>query len=170
VGTRIHDVEHSGGKWRNLSPIRMECDKLFTGEYNHSIDSKGRVILPAKFRELLGDTFVMTKGLDDCLFIYTQEEWAALTAKLRELSFTQSNARAFARLFFSGAAECSVDSQGRTVIPPNLREHAGLDRDAVIIGVSTHVEVWSAEAWRGYSQRAREGYEEAAERLVGLSL
>ncbi len=143
---------------------------MFMGEYRHTIDSKGRLIIPAKFRDGLGHSFVATKGLDNCLFLYPQEEWSSLELKLKSLPFTKADARAFVRFFFSGASECELDRQGRILLPPNLREYAGVDKDVVVIGVSSRVEVWSEKGWHEYSNRAGETYEEIAEKIVGLEL
>ena len=110
---------------------------MFIGEYQHTIDSKGRVFMPAKFREKLGEKFVVTKGLDNCLFVYPNEEWQSLESKLRTLPLTSREARAFIRFFFAGAAECEADKQGRILIPANLREYASLEKELSIIGVST---------------------------------
>ncbi len=139
---------------------------MFMGEYQHTIDAKGRLFIPARFREGLGDSFIITKGLDGCLFVYTRDEWDALEQKLKSLPFTRGDARAFVRFFFSGAAICEVDKQGRILIPGNLREYALLEKDAVIIGVSTRVEIWSRVQWDQYSARAASSYEEIAEKLI----
>lgn len=139
---------------------------MFMSEYQHNIDAKGRLFIPARFREGLGDSFIITKGLDGCLFVYTRDEWDALEQKLKSLPFTRGDARAFVRFFFSGAAICEVDKQGRVLIPGNLREYARLEKDAVIIGVSTRVEIWSKEQWEQYSARAAASYEEIAEKLI----
>src|SRR5690606_29789348 len=109
---------------------------MFMGEYQHSIDEKGRMIIPAKFRDALGTTFVMTRGLDNCLFIYPMDEWAVMVQKLKALPLMKADARAFTRFFLSGATECELDKQGRINIPSNLREHAKLGGNAVVIGVS----------------------------------
>jgi MraZ protein len=143
---------------------------MFMGEYQHNLDAKGRLFIPARLREGLGDRFVLTKGLDGCLFAYPRAEWDALEHKLKSLSFTRSDARAFARLFFSGAIECEVDKQGRILIPGNLREYATLQKDAVILGVSSRVEVWSKSRWDEYSARTEASYEEIAEKIVDLDL
>ena len=103
---------------------------MFIGEYNHTIDTKGRLIVPSKFREALGDEFVVTKGLDGCLFVYPMEEWTAFTDKLKDLPLTKKDARQFSRFFLAGAASCEVDKQGRILIPSVLREFAGLEKDA----------------------------------------
>lgn len=136
------------------------------GEYQHNIDPKGRLFIPVKFREGLGENFVVTKGLDNCLFVYSMSEWSNLEAKLKALPFTKADARAFTRLFFSGAMECELDKQGRILLPANLREYAKLDKETVVIGVSTRVEIWSKERWDHYNEQAGEEYENLAEKLV----
>lgn len=143
---------------------------MFMGEYQHTIDGKGRLIMPAKFREGLGEQFVVTKGLDGCLFVYPMEEWKVLEAKLRSLPFTKADARAFARFFFSGAIECELDKQGRILLPANLREHAKLQKDVFIIGVSSRLEIWSKEVWEEYSSTTESSYEELAEKMVDFDL
>ena len=120
---------------------------MFMGEYNHSIDAKGRLIVPAKFREQLGDTFVVTKGLDGCLFVYSHEEWQRIEESLREKPLTSKDARKFLRFFFAGACNCEVDKQGRILLPANLREYAGIDKDIVSVGVYSRVEIWSKERY-----------------------
>ncbi len=140
------------------------------GEYLHSIDNKGRLILPAKFRDELGDTFIATKGLDNCLFVYTRTEWAILEEKLKKLPLAKPEARAFVRFFFSGAAELDCDKQGRVLLPANLREHAGLEKDVVVIGVSTRIEVWDKTAWEEYNQKISPTVAEIAENLADLGI
>lgn len=120
---------------------------MFMGEYNHTIDAKGRLIIPAKFRELLGTEFVLTRGLDGCLFIYPVEEWKAFEQKLRALPLTNKNARTFSRFFVAGAAMCELDRQGRVLVPQTLREFAGLEKDVVLTGNLDRIEVWSKEKW-----------------------
>ena len=143
---------------------------MFMGEYLHTVDGKGRLIIPAKFREGLGDCFVVTKGLDNCLFVYPEAEWTALETKLKALPFTKKDARAFVRFFFSGATECELDKQGRILLPANLRTHANLEKDVVVIGVSNRVEMWGRDVWEKYSQEAEMDYEEIAEKLVELDI
>lgn len=143
---------------------------MFMGEYQHTIDDKGRLIIPAKFREGLGEKFVMTKGLDNCLFLYPMDEWERLEQKLRALPFTKADVRAFVRFFFSGATECELDKQGRVLVPQVLREHAQLEKEVVVIGVSTRVEVWSKQVWEKYCQDAQGDYEAIAEKLADLDL
>lgn len=119
---------------------------MFMGTYDHSIDTKGRVIVPAKFRETLGDSFVVTLGLDGCLFVYPNEEWEKFVNELKELPGSKE-ARKLQRYFMAGAAPCDVDRQGRVLIPSNLREKAGLEKDIVFVGVMSKIEIWSRERW-----------------------
>ena len=140
------------------------------GEFQHTVDPKGRLIVPAKFRDALGEKFVATKGLDNCLFVYPMGEWQALEQKLKSLPFTKADARAFVRFFFSGATECEVDKQGRILLPANLRDYAKLDKDVVVIGAGTRVEIWSRDNWDNYSSQAESKYEENAEQLVDFDL
>ncbi len=142
---------------------------MFIGEYQHTIDAKGRIIIPSKFREELGYRFIMTKGLDNCLFLYSTEEWKKFEDKLVNLPVTSKDARAFVRYFFSGAVECEIDKQGRLSIPPTLREHARIDKDLVTIGVMTRVEVWSREEWEHYGSNSL-SYDEIAEKMAELGI
>lgn len=143
---------------------------MFIGEYQHTVDNKGRVIMPSKFRDDLGSSFIMTKGLDNCLFIYPNEEWSKLEEKLRTLPLTNRDARAFVRFFFAGATECILDKQGRVLIPSNLREHARLEKDAVIIGVASRIEMWSKEEWDMYNNDESLSYDNIAEKMAELGI
>ena len=118
---------------------------MFIGEYAHSVDPKGRLNIPAKFREKLGEIFYVTKGLDKCLFIFPADEWRIFEEKLKTLPLTNKNARAFVRLFFSGATECSLDKQGRINIPQTLRTHGEIQKEVNVIGVGTRIEIWSSD-------------------------
>ena len=120
---------------------------MFMGEYNHTIDAKGRLIIPVKFREPLGEEFVLTKGLDGCLSIYPIYEWENIEEKLRALPLTNNNSRSFSRLFVAGATMCELDKQGRILVPQTLREFAGLEKDVILAGNLSRVEVWSKEKW-----------------------
>ena len=120
---------------------------MFMGEYEHSIDNKGRVIIPAKFREQLGETFVLTKGLDGCLFIYTNEDWEAFADKLKNISFGSDKSRKLQRYFMAGAVSVEVDKQGRILIPAKLRNLAGLTKDVSLLGVGNRIELWDTETW-----------------------
>ncbi len=143
---------------------------MLLGEYQHSLDTKGRITIPSRLRDGLGERFVVTKGLDSCLFVYPLAEWAALEEKLRSLPLTRSDARSFVRLLFSGAVECEPDKQGRVLLPPNLRSHARLEKDVFLLGVSNRVEIWDKEIWEQYSSQAAASFEEAAEQLEGLGI
>lgn len=143
---------------------------MFLGEYQHSLDPKGRITIPSRFRDGLGERFIATKGLDNCIFIYPLEEWKNIEAKLRSLPFTRGDVRSFVRFFFSGAAELEVDKQGRILLPSNLRSYAGVERDLIIIGVGSRVEIWSADKWAQYNELAGSNYEEIAESLVDLDI
>jgi len=143
---------------------------MFLGEYQHSLDAKGRIIIPAKFREELGVKFIATKGLDNCIFLYPLEEWRTVEDKLRALPFTRSDVRSFARFFLSGASELDMDKQGRIVLPPNLRDYAAISKDLIVIGVGSRVEIWATDSWSQYNRVAESSYEEIAENLVGLGI
>jgi len=141
---------------------------MFLGEYQHSLDNKGRIIIPSRFREELGPRFIATKGLDQCIFLYPLEEWKVIEQRIHSLPFTRADVRAFVRLFFSGAAELEIDKQGRSVLPANLRNYAFIEKELVIIGAGSRVEVWSAEKWEEYQSMAASRFEEIAEKLVDL--
>jgi MraZ protein len=140
------------------------------GEHQHSIDDKGRLTIPAKFREALGDTFIVTRGLDNCLFIYPMSEWSVLEQKLKALPLMKSDARAFTRFFFSGATECELDKQGRVNLPKHLCEYAKLDKECMVLGVSSRVEIWSKETWAGYYEQSEQAFNEIAEKLVDFDI
>jgi MraZ protein len=142
---------------------------MFIGEYQHALDAKNRMIVPSKFREGLGNVFVMTKGLDGCLYSYPMEEWKRLEEKLKTLPLTSKDARAFVRFFFSGAAEIEIDKQGRALIPQNLIEYASVVKDIVSIGVSTRIEIWSKEKWVNYNEQ-NINFDEIAEKMSELGI
>ena len=122
---------------------------MFMGEYNHTIDAKGRLIIPAKFREVLGDEFVVTKGMDGCLFVFDNSEWQVFAEKLRSLPMIDKEVRQFTRFFLAGAASVEVDKQGRILLPSVLRAFAGITKDTVLIGVGSRIEIWSKDRWEG---------------------
>lgn len=138
------------------------------GEYQHSVDTKGRLIIPSKFREELGATFVITRGLDNCLFGYPMDEWRKLEEKLKELPMTKKDARAFARFFFSGATEVEIDKQGRINIPSTLATYAKLEKECVVLGVSSKIEIWAKDSWESYFSEAEDSFNEIAENLIGF--
>ena len=141
---------------------------MFMGEYSHTIDSKGRLIVPSKFRESLGDEFVVTKGLDGCLFVYSQEEWMNIEEKFKQVSLTTKDARKFSRFFFAGAATVEVDKQGRILLPSVLREFAGLEKDIVSVGVLSRIEIWSKDKWQESNEY--DDMDEIAEHMADLGL
>lgn len=143
---------------------------MFIGEYSHTIDTKGRLSIPVRFRDELGDRFIATKGLDQSLFVYPIHEWSILEGKLKQLPLTNKNARAFVRFFFSGATECELDTQGRIRIPVNLREHADLIKEVMVIGVGTRVEIWSQKVWNEYNSDDNLSYDEIACKMQELGI
>ena len=124
---------------------------MLIGQYEHSLDAKGRLIMPAKLREDMGEKFIITKGLDGCLFGFSQQEWENFETKLKTLPLTNKNARDFVRFFLSGAMECEIDKQGRFLISSNLRKVATLEKEVVIIGVGTRIEIWNKNKWEEYN-------------------
>jgi MraZ protein len=142
---------------------------MFIGEYKHALDSKNRMIVPSKFREELGSNFVLTKGLDGCLYVYPMREWDILEKKLRTLPLTSKDARAFVRFFFSGANEVSMDKQGRVLIPQNLLEYASLQKEIISIGVASRIEIWSSEKWDDYNN-SNIDFNEIAEKMSELGI
>lgn len=142
---------------------------MFIGEYQHALDSKNRIIVPAKLREGLGNKFVITKGLDGCLYAYPLEEWRILEEKLKTLPLTNKDARSFVRFFFSGACEVEVDKQSRGLIPQNLKEYACIEKDIVSIGVLSRVEIWSKEKWIEYNESSID-FDSIAEKMNDLGI
>lgn len=142
---------------------------MFIGEYYHAIDTKNRMIVPSKFRDDLNGKFVLTKGLDGCLYGYPIEEWKTLSDKLKTLPLTNKNARAFVRFFFSGAHEIEIDKQGRALIPQNLIEYAHIEKEIVSIGVLTRIEIWSKEDWNNYND-SNVDFDEIAEKMQELGI
>jgi MraZ protein len=138
------------------------------GEYNHTVDTKGRLIIPSKFRELLGEECSVTKGLDGCLFVFPQNEWNAFEEKLRTLPLTQKGARQFTRFFVAGATPCELDKQGRILLPATLREFAGLDKDVVLAGMLNRIEIWSKAKWT--ENNAYDDMDDIAEQMTDLGL
>lgn len=141
---------------------------MFMGEYSHTVDAKGRIIIPAKFRDTLGDEFVVTKGLDGCLFVYDHAEWGIFEEKLKSLPLTNKDARSFVRFFLAGAAGVEVDKQGRILLPLTLRQFAEIEKDAVLIGVGSRVEIWSKSRWEGIS--VYEDMDDIAQHMSELGL
>ena len=138
---------------------------MFMGEFHHNIDDKTRLVMPSKFRYELGETFVVTRGLEGCLFVYSKDEWEHLVDKLKRLPFTKKDARAFLRFFLSGACECTFDKQGRIAIPSNLAGYANLKKECVIIGVNDRLEIWSSDSFDKFFNENEENISELAESL-----
>ncbi|MEY8426433.1 division/cell wall cluster transcriptional repressor MraZ [Lachnospiraceae bacterium 46-15] len=141
---------------------------MFMGEYNHSIDTKGRLIIPSRFREELGDEFVVTKGLDGCLFVFPNSRWAAFEEKLEKLPLTNKSARQFSRFFVSGATPCELDKQGRVLLPQTLREFARLEKDVVLAGMLNRIEIWSKSKW--IENSSYDDMDDIAEQMTDLGL
>lgn len=143
---------------------------MLIGEFEHSLDAKGRIIIPAKLRETIGEKFVVTKGLDGCLFAFSLSEWTNFEEKLKSLPLSNKNSREFTRFFLSGASECEIDKQGRFLIPTNLRSIANLKKDIVIIGVGTRIEIWDKEKWEDYNSAENISVEDIAENMTNLGI
>ncbi|MEK7082386.1 MAG: division/cell wall cluster transcriptional repressor MraZ [Patescibacteria group bacterium] len=143
---------------------------MFIGEYQHTLDAKKRLAIPAKVRRLFGEKAVITRGLNNCLFLYPMEQWRVLTEKLGTLSVGQGDTRSFSRLMFSGAMEVELDSLGRVLVPDYLKNYAGLSQRVVIIGVHDRLEVWDEDRWNGYKQDAEKNTDMIAEKLGELGL
>jgi len=145
---------------------------MFYGEYLHSIDRKGRLILPARFRDAAKtnfiDKFFLTRGLDKCLFMFSEEEWRQQENKFKSVSFTKQESRAFNRLYFSGAVEITPDKQGRILLPQYLKDFAEIKKDVVIVGVSNRVEIWSRDKWQAFFGNSQKSFEEIAEKLIDI--
>lgn len=143
---------------------------MFYGEYSHSLDRKGRLIIPAKFREVFkehfAEKFYLTRGLDGCLFVFTEESWKSQERKFREMPFTRSESRKFNRLYFSGACEAVCDKQGRILVPDYLKRYAEIKEDVVVLGVSDRIEIWAKEKWQKFFESSQGSFEELAEKLV----
>jgi len=149
-------------------PIRMAA--MFIGEYFHNLDDKGRLAIPKKFRAALAKGAVVTRGLDDCLFLYTMAEWKVLAEKLASLPFSQANTRAFARLMLAGAMDVALDKQGRVVLPEYLRGYAGLKKEITVAGLYNRLELWDTRKWSDYTIRTESARNEIAEQLGELGI
>ena len=145
---------------------------MFYGEYTHSIDRKGRLIMPARFRDISKDNgiekFFVTRGLDKCLFMFSDEEWKSQEQKFKNMSFTKQEARSFNRMFFSGAVEAMPDKQGRFIIPQYLKDFAGIKRDTVIIGISNRIEIWDTHTWADFYKNSSGVFEQTAEKILNV--
>ncbi len=138
---------------------------MFMGEYHHTIDDKSRLVLPSKFRTMLGDKFIVARGFEKCLYVYSIAEWEKLENKLKTLPFTKSTARTFMRTFFSGATECEFDRQGRTSLTSPLVSYADLTKECVVIGANDRIEIWDLEEWNKLMEENRDKLSDIAENL-----
>ena len=143
---------------------------MFMGEYHHTIDEKGRIIIPSKFREMLGDTFIITRGIENCLFVYPNDEWQKIVTKLESLPFTKRDARQFVRFFLSGATIAEFDKQGRVNLTSPLIDYAKLQKDCVVIGTGSRLEIWSKEDWDNFFESAKDNMSDIAENLFNESV
>jgi len=143
---------------------------MFYGEYQHGLDRKGRLILPARFREACKengiDNFFITRGLDKCLFMFTEDEWRLQEKKFKSLSFTKKESRSFNRLFFSGAVDVVPDKQGRFIVPQYLKEYAQIKKEAIVIGVSNRIEIWDSATWANFYGNSAGTFEQIAENML----
>jgi MraZ protein len=144
--------------------------QVLMGEYHHTIDAKGRLIVPAKFRSELGPTFVLTRGLDNCLFGYPLKQWENIQEQLAHLPTNKKDARAFTRFFYSAAAEMIVDKQGRINVPENLCQFAKLTKECVFVGVSSRIEIWDQPTWKKYMEQSAGNFDQLAEDLMDIDL
>ena len=143
---------------------------MFIGEYHHTIDEKGRIIIPAKFREALGKEFIITRGIENCLFVYSLQNWAKITDKLSSLPFTKKDARTFNRFFMSGATSVELDKQGRVNISQPLTQYANLVKDCIVIGTGDRLEIWSQESWNSFFDSTKDSMSDIAENLFNESV
>lgn len=143
---------------------------MFIGEFQHNLDSKGRIAVPAKFRAKLSGGVIITRGLDHCLFIFSSKEWEALAQKLISLPLAQANSRAFVRLMLAGAMDGELDKQGRILIPDYLREYANLKKQIIIAGLYNRIEIWDSEDWKQYKTKTESQSDEIAEKLSELGI
>ena len=143
-------------------------DVMLMGEYHHNIDEKGRIIIPSRLRDELGDNVIVTRGLDDCLFLYSMDEWSLLVSKLKSLPFTKRDARNFSRMFLSGATGCLFDKQGRVKISSPLIDYASLNHECVIIGVNDRIEIWAKEKWDKFICESTNEFSALADHLFDI--
>ena len=152
----------SGEKWG--------IDKMYIGEYHHTIDEKGRIIIPAKFRDELGSEFIVTRGIENCLFVYSMNNWNTICEKLNSLPFTRKDARTFNRFFMSGATNVELDKQGRVNISQPLTQYANLVKDCIVIGTGDRLEIWSQESWNSFFDSTKDSMSDIAENLFSESV
>ena len=164
-----------GEKWKKVedmwqTPLRKKVKSLLTGEFGHSIDAKGRLIIPSKFRDILGEEFVITKGLDGCLFLYPSNEWKSFETKLRTLPLANKSTRMFARHFLGSAEDGSLDKQGRVLISSPLRNHAELKKDVVLVGMLDRIEIWDKDKWNANNADIEENMDDIESQMGDLGI
>lgn len=143
---------------------------MFTGEYRHTLDSKNRVSIPSKFRTVAGDALFVTRGLDSCLFVFSEKEWEQFAERLSELPISNKDARKFARTFLSGASECAVDKNGRILIPQYLKDYAGIEKEVYVNGAGSRIEIWDSAKWEEYSLSLTSNIDDIAEGMESLGI
>lgn len=163
-------MDSSGEKWGKCLSSCLIQHHMFIGEYSHNLDDKGRLAVPKKFRTDLAKGAVVTRGLDNCLFLFTKKEWTKLAEKLASLPFAQANTRAFARLMLAGAMDVDIDSQGRIILPEYLREFAGIGKEVVVAGLYSRLEIWDKEKWQSYKQKTEGESSQIAEHMGTLGV
>lgn len=141
---------------------------MFIGEYSHNLDQKGRLIIPSRFRDELHASFMLSRGLDGCLTIYSLDQWYKIFEEIEKLPFTNKDKRNYVRVLTSNASECTLDNQGRILVPSNLASSVGIKKECVVVGANDHVEIWDKEAWDNYYDEASKNFEEVAENLSNL--
>lgn len=159
-------MHYSGVKW----VVVGKSGTMFIGEYSHNLDSKGRLAIPVKFRKDLKKGAIVTRGLDNCLFVYAKEEWEKLVNKLAALPISQANSRAFARLMLAGAMDVKIDGQGRIILPEYLRVFAGLNKAVIVAGLFNRLEIWDKDKWQNYKNKTESQSNEIAERMGELGV
>ena len=155
-------MEDSGEKWG--------VNMLLMGEFHHTIDEKKRLIIPAKFRNELGDTFVITRGIEKCLYVYSLNEFESIANKLKEIPFTKKDARSFTRFFLSGATTVEFDKQGRITIPTPLTDYASISKDCVVVGTGDRLEVWDSTSWNDVYLSTKDNMSDIAETLFDTNI
>lgn len=177
-GGKCHEVVDLWDRWQTLDEIHPFRGRpgfevvivMFMSEYNHTIDTKGRLIIPSKFREVLGNEFVVSRGMDGCLFIYANDDWKAFEKQMESLPMMNKQTRQFTRFFMAGAAQVEVDKQGRILIPASLREFAKLDKDVVLVGVGNRIEIWNKDAYEAENENLDMDSVVAAMNELGLTI
>ena len=160
-------VVNCGGKWRE---VVVGGVPVFLGQYRHSVDNKGRLIIPNEFRKDLSNTLYVTKGIENCVFVFSETAWQVLAGKVASLPMTKKAGREFARIFLANASEETIDAQGRITIPRHLREYAEIDKKVVTVGVGERMEIWSESVWDQYASEVEGKYEDITEEIMDTGI